>query len=121
MTGNINYQEQYDVHNNTSDKINELKNEITTKHGKPIYLSVQLHFDSETETDPSDTEETRHLRKNQIFDDYIVSFENKIVQFLQNLHFRTKSMKFVLCFILCFSVKNAVMKNNDDEYPSIPS
>ena len=46
-------------------------------------------------------------------------FENKTIQFLQNIHFHTEVMKFFLGLISIFDIKVPGMKTNVDEYTSI--
>ena len=60
------------------------------------------------------------MSKNHNFDDEMASFENKTVQFLQNLHYYTKEMKFFLGWIPSFDVKIPGIKTNIDESTSIP-
>ena len=71
----------------TSDKGNKNWEEIRTQHGKPVNISAQIYFNSETESDPSYAEDNHYLSKNHHFDDDMEYFKNKTVQFLQKLHF----------------------------------
>ena len=105
------------LHSEAEDKNKE---EVTTKHGKLGNVSAQLHFNSEIETDASDDSETHHSIKHHNLDDEMASFEKTTFQFLQNLHFHSKVMKFVSGCIPSFYDKIYGMNNNDDESPSIP-
>ena len=79
-----------------------------------------MHFNSETEIDPSDTDKTHYLSEYHNFDDEMATFDKTTFKFLQNLHFRTKVMKFFLGCSPSFGVKKSGMNTNVDEYPSIP-
>ena len=59
-------------------------------HGKKENSATKLDSNSETEIDPSDTGDTIHLNKSHTFADDMVSFDKKIVQSIQNLHFHTQ-------------------------------
>ena len=78
-----------------------------------------MYFSSETITDTSDDGKTNQSFKHNNLNDDMASFENKIVQFLQSLHFNSKSMEFVLSWILCFDVNINGTNNNENEFPSI--
>ena len=77
----------------------------------------ELNFNSDTETDASDDDETHHSSKHQIIDYDIVSLENTIVQYLQKLHFKSKSIKCVLGCIPSFDKK--IYEENVYETPLI--
>ena len=87
--------------------------------GKLGDVSTKLNF-TDTERDTSHWDETDHLSKHPNFDDYMESFDKKIVEFLQKNHFRIKVLKFFLGCIPIFDAKKFAMKKKVDETPPNP-
>ena len=86
-----------------------------TLHGKPGHVSEKSNFNSDSESDPSDGDDTEHLIKYDNFDDEMVSFDKKNVQFLQKIHYHKNVLKFVLGCIPSFDTKMYITKNKFDE------
>ena len=77
-------------------------NKKGTLHGKPGNVSVELNFNSDSESNPSDRYYTEHLSKHNNFYDDMSYFDNTTVQFLQKNRFHRNLLKFVLCCIQNF-------------------
>ena len=89
-------------------------------HVKPGNVAEHLHSNLESESGPSNTEETCNLSKSHNFDDDMAFFDKTTIQFLQHLHFYTRVFKLVFGCIKSFDVQIDAMKNNVDGIPSNP-
>ena len=89
-----------------------------TLHGKPGHVSEKSNFNSDSESDPSDGDDTEHLIKYDNFDDEMVSFDKKNGQFLQKLHYHKNVLKFVLSLISILYSNIYAMKNKVHDIPS---
>ena len=66
--------EKSDFHNNTSEKLNKIEEEIRTLHGKLGNVAAELYFNLEIEIYPSGAEEINNLSKHNNFDYEMASF-----------------------------------------------
>ena len=87
-------------------------------HGKPGYVSAKLNFNSKSESDPSEGDDTDHLIKHPNFDGDMAYFDKTTVQFIQKHYFHINVFKFVLGCIPSFDAKISATKNKVDETPS---
>ena len=76
---------------------NKIKMKIKKRylHGKPGDVSEELNF-TDTESDPSDRDDTDNLIKHPNVDDDMAYFDNTTVGFIQKLHFHVNVLDFVL-------------------------
>ena len=86
---------------------------------KPGDVSAKLNS-MDTESDPSDGDDSDNLSKHTNFDDEMASFDKTTIEFFQNKHFDRNVLKFFLGCIPSFDDKIAAMQNKLDETTSNP-
>ena len=87
--------------------------------GKPGDVSAKLSF-TDTESDPSDGDDTDHLSKHINFEYFMAYSDKTTVQFLQKNHYHKNVLKFILVYIPIFDDKISTTKNKVDETTSNP-